>query len=56
MMKYKGYIGHVDYDDEEEIFYGEVVNVRDVITFQGETVEELKQAFQTSVEEYLALD
>ena len=53
MMEYKGYIGHVEFDDEAEIFHGEVINTRDVITFQGKTVEEIKQAFRESVEDYL---
>jgi predicted HicB family RNase H-like nuclease len=53
MMKYKGYIGVVNYDDEAEIFHGEVINTRDVITFQGTCVEEIKQALIDSVDDYL---
>ena len=53
MMEYKGYIGKVDFDDEIGVFHGEVINLRDVITFQGESVQELRQAFQDSVEDYL---
>jgi predicted HicB family RNase H-like nuclease len=53
-MEYKGYIGHVEFDDEAEIFHGEVINTRDVITFQGKTVDEIKEAFRDSVEDYLA--
>jgi predicted HicB family RNase H-like nuclease len=53
MMEYKGYIGKVEYDDEAEIFHGEVINTRDIITFQGTTVVEIKQAFLDSVEDYL---
>ena len=53
MMEYKGYIGHVEFDDEADIFHGEVINTRDVITFQGKTVDEIKQAFRDSVEDYL---
>jgi predicted HicB family RNase H-like nuclease len=53
MMKYKGYIGHVEYDDEAKIFHGEVVGLRDIITFQGKSVEELEQAFHDSVNDYL---
>ena len=53
MMQYKGYSGRVEYDDEAEIFHGEVINTRDVITFQGKSVEEIKQAFRDSVEDYL---
>jgi predicted HicB family RNase H-like nuclease len=53
MMEYKGYIGHVEFDDEADIFHGEVINTRDVITFQGKTVDEIKEAFRDSVEDYL---
>jgi len=54
MLIYKGYIGHVEFDDEADIFHGEVINTRDVITFQGATVSEIKKAFHDSVNDYLA--
>jgi predicted HicB family RNase H-like nuclease len=53
MMEYKGYIGKVEIDDEAGILYGEVLNVRDVITFEGASVEEVQQAFRESVDDYL---
>ncbi len=53
-MKYKGYVGHVEYDDEAKIFHGEVLGIRDVVTFQGTSVSELEQAFKDSVNDYLA--
>jgi len=53
MMEYKGYIGKVEIDDEAGILYGEVINVRDVITFEGVSVEEVQQAFHESVDDYL---
>jgi len=53
MMRYKNFIGTVEYDDEAEIFHGEVINTHDVITFQGTTVDEIKQAFHDSVDDYL---
>ena len=53
MMEYKGYIGKVEIDDELGILYGEVINVRDVITFEGTSVEEVQQAFHESVDDYL---
>lgn len=53
MMTYKGYVGRIAYDDENELFHGEVVNIRDVVTFQGTTVRELKRAFRESVDDYL---
>ena len=53
MMTYKGYSGSVRFDDEAEIFHGEVTGLRDVVTFQGRTVDELKSAFQESIDDYL---
>jgi predicted HicB family RNase H-like nuclease len=54
MMEYKGYVGKVEFDDEAGIFHGEVLDMRDVITFQGQSVDELKTAFQGSIDDYLA--
>ena len=53
MIKYKGYVGRVEFDDEVGIFHGEVVDTRDVITFQGKSVEEIQLAFKASVDNYL---
>ena len=53
MIEYKGYRATVDFDDEAMIFYGEVIDLKDVITFQGESVKELEQAFRDSVDDYL---
>lgn len=53
MLKYKGYIGQVEYDDEARLFHGEVLGLKDVITFQGTEVEQLEQAFRDSVDDYL---
>lgn len=53
-MEYHGYIAQIQYDDQAEIFHGEVINLRDVITFQGKSVSELRKAFRDSVKDYLA--
>jgi predicted HicB family RNase H-like nuclease len=53
-MKYKGYTGCVEVDEEAGILFGRVVDIRDVITFQGMTVQEARQAFHDSVDDYLA--
>jgi predicted HicB family RNase H-like nuclease len=54
MMQYKGYLSRVELDDQANLFHGEVVNIRDVVTFQGTTVDELHRAFEDSVDDYLA--
>ena len=53
ILTYKGYQGRFDYDPEADIFYGEVLHLTDVITFQGRSIDELKQALADSVEDYL---
>jgi predicted HicB family RNase H-like nuclease len=53
-MSYKGYEAVVEYDEEAGIFHGEVAGLRDVITFQGKSVAELKKTLAGSIEDYLA--
>jgi predicted HicB family RNase H-like nuclease len=53
MLEYKGYTGHVEFDDDGHLFHGEVLDTRDVITFQGITVEQLEEAFRESIDDYL---
>jgi predicted HicB family RNase H-like nuclease len=52
-MEYKGYLGNVEYDDEAKIFHGDIINTRDVITFQGTTVKEIEKAFKDSINDYI---
>ena len=53
MMEYKGYYAKVEFDEESNIFHGEVINISDVVTFEGTSVDELKEAFQDSIDDYL---
>jgi len=53
MMEYKGYIGIVEFDSDAKLFHGDIVNTRDVITFQGTTVEEIEREFHNSIDEYI---
>ncbi|MCH8874407.1 type II toxin-antitoxin system HicB family antitoxin [candidate division KSB1 bacterium] len=52
-MQYKGYLARIVFDEESNIFHGEVINIRDIVTFQGKSVDELKKAFEESIEDYL---
>jgi predicted HicB family RNase H-like nuclease len=52
-LQYKGYIGRVEIDEERGVLWGKVINARDTITFEGQTLDEVRQAFQDSVEDYL---
>ena len=55
MMKYKGYHAEVTYDHEAAVFHGEVVGTRDVIFFEGTSVDQLNEEFHFSVDDYLAV-
>ena len=52
VIKYKEYLGSVHYSAEDEVFYGKVEGVEDLISFEGKTVDELKEAFIDAVEDY----
>ena len=52
-MNYKNYIADIRYDYINEIFHGEVVNIHDVITFQGNSIHALKRAFKDSIDDYI---
>jgi len=53
-MEYKGYIGRFTFDEKLELFQGKVSNIKNLITFQGKSLETLQQNFQDAVNEYTA--
>lgn len=53
VIEYKGYTGMMEVDAEAGVIFGRVIGLRDVITFQGETVAEATKAFHDSVDDYL---
>jgi predicted HicB family RNase H-like nuclease len=55
VMQYKSFIGSVNFDADDEIFYGRIEGIKDLITFEGESVKTLKKAFEEAVEDYLQL-
>ena len=52
-MKYQGYTARIEFDERDNIFVGRVLGLRAIISFHGETVEELRQAFETAIDEFL---
>ncbi len=52
-LDYKGYLGTFAYDEDADVFHGRVVGLRDVITFEGRSVDELKKALADSIDDYL---
>ncbi|WP_292425649.1 type II toxin-antitoxin system HicB family antitoxin [Mesorhizobium sp.] len=54
MKLYKGYAGSIEFDEQDMVFHGRILGIRDIFTFESETAEELVKAFHDSVDDYLA--
>ena len=54
-MEYRGYRATVAFDAEVGLYHGEVIGIRDMITFQAKSASELRDEFAASVAEYLAV-
>ena len=53
LIEYKGYHGSVHFDSKQEIFYGKVEFIRDLINFEASDAKSLLQSFRDAVDEYL---
>lgn len=54
-MMYKGYAARVEFDAEDHIFVGRLSGITDIVTFHGESVEELETEFKLAVDHYLTV-
>jgi predicted HicB family RNase H-like nuclease len=54
VLKYKGYHGSTEYSLEDDCLHGRLLGINDVITYEGNSVKEIKAAFKDSVDDYLA--
>jgi predicted HicB family RNase H-like nuclease len=55
VLKYEDFIGTVHFSMEDELFYGKLEGVDDLVTFEGSSVAELKTSFQEAVDDYLEI-
>lgn len=53
IIKYKDYQATVHYSSEDEVFFGKIMGISDLVTFEGSSVQELKNAFKDAMEDYL---
>ena len=53
LFKYGEFLGTVQYSAEDEIFYGKILGVDDLVTFEGSSVRELKKAFRDAASDYI---
>ena len=53
VLTHKGFIGSVHFSADDNVFFGKVEGINDMITFEGETVQELRDAFRYMVDEHI---
>ena len=52
---YRGYTGSIEYSEEEQVFFGKVLGLRSLISYEGDTIDELLENFREAVDDYLAV-
>ena len=55
MLEYKGYLGSVEYSDEDEVLHGRLEFIRDLVTYVGRDAKGIRAAFREAVDDYLEL-
>ena len=55
IMDYKGYTGSIEFSAEDNVYFGEIIGIRSLISYEGETAKELLEDFHGAVDDYLAL-
>ena len=53
-IQYKSYVGSVQFSEDDSIFYGKVLGIRSLISYEGENAKELIDDFYQAVDDYLA--
>lgn len=53
MMKYKGYYGSIEFDADDLLFYGKLMFINSLVSYEGETAKQIDHAFKEAVDDYL---
>lgn len=53
ILKYKGYSANIHFSSQDDVFYGKILGINDLIMFEGNSVKDLKKAFKEAVDDYL---
>lgn len=52
-MQYKGYVGNVEFSEEDGIYYGKIVGIRSLVSYEGESLKALRNDFHEAVDDYM---
>jgi Uncharacterized protein encoded in hypervariable junctions of pilus gene clusters len=53
ILQYNNFYASVHFSADDEVFHGKILGIDDLVSFEGESVKDLKQAFKYAVEDYL---
>lgn len=53
-IEYKGYVGSIEFSEEDSMFFGKVIGIRPLISYEGENAKDLINDFHGAVNDYLA--
>lgn len=54
-LQYKGYVGSLEFSEEDNIFFGKVMGIRSLISYEGETAKDLIEDFHGAIDDYLSM-
>ena len=52
-VEYKGYIGSIEYSESDKVFFGKVLGIKSLISYEGNNIDELTQDFHEAIDAYL---
>ena len=55
LLEYNGYHAKIEMSVEDEIFVGSVLGINDSLNFYGNTINELKDAFEVCIDDYIEM-
>ena len=54
-LKYNGFVGSIEYSKEDGLFFGKVQDIRSLVSYEGQTIEELEKDFREAVDDFLEM-
>jgi len=55
ILTYKNFIGSVHFSSDDSAFFGKIEGINDLVTFEGDSVEEIRGSFEEAVDDYIQL-
>jgi predicted HicB family RNase H-like nuclease len=50
LLRYKGFLGTVEFSEEDDVLFGKVIGISDLISYEGATIKELKKDFKDAID------